>query len=241
MSEDGHPHGIRPVLPARNAAARATTRRIARDAVPPQPWKNGGGSTRELLVWPPGAGADGWSLRLSLATIDRDGPFSPFPGLERHFVVVDGRGVSLAWSTGSRWVCRGDRPLVFDGADAPKARLIDGTTEDLNLMLRRSHGRGALVPAFAGTPWRCDAPWRGLYAAEALTLRRAAAPAEFVPAHTLCWTAADPRGEAGQDPDTWCVQPAQDTRPADARPADRPVGWWIAFTPSRPIPPGDSA
>ena len=213
-----------------------TALRIARDAVPPQPWKNGGGATRELLVWPPGAGPDGWALRLSLATIDRDGPFSAFPGLERHFVVVDGAGVSLAWPTGSRWVCRGDRPLVFDGADAPTARLIDGPTEDLNLMLRRAHGHGALVPALPGQAWRSKAPWRGLYAAEPLTLQRAGAPAEALPAHTLCWTADDPRGDAGPEADSWCVPTAH-----GARPADRPVGWWIAFTPSRPLPPGDSA
>lgn len=236
MSEGGHPHGIRSVRPDRKAVASATMRRIARDAVPPQPWKNGGGTTRELLVWPPDAGPDGWSLRLSLATIDHDGPFSPFPGLERHFVVVDGAGVSLAWPTGSRWVCRGDRPLVFDGADAPDARLIDGTTEDLNLMLRRVHGRGALVPALAGLPWRSDAPWRGLYAADTLTLQRAGAPAEALPAHTLCWTDADPRGTGGPGADTWCVQSA-----LEARPADRPLGWWIDFTPFRPLPPGDSA
>lgn len=29
-----------------------TRHRIALDTVPRQPWRNGGGSTRELLAWP---------------------------------------------------------------------------------------------------------------------------------------------------------------------------------------------
>ena len=28
----------------------------------PQPWRNGGGLTRKLLAWPPGAG---WQVRIS--------------------------------------------------------------------------------------------------------------------------------------------------------------------------------
>ena len=42
--------------------------------VAPQPWANGGGTTRELLVAEDGA----W--RVSLAEIEQDGPFSSFPG-----------------------------------------------------------------------------------------------------------------------------------------------------------------
>jgi uncharacterized protein len=43
--------------------------------VEPRPWRNGGGVTRELLAWP---GGDDWALRLSVAEIERDGPFSAF-------------------------------------------------------------------------------------------------------------------------------------------------------------------
>ena len=46
------------------------------DRIAPQPWKNGGGQTRELFVWPPGGP---WSLRISVADIRAAGPFSPFP------------------------------------------------------------------------------------------------------------------------------------------------------------------
>ena len=52
-----------------------TPRLIALAATPPQPWRNGGGVTRELLAWPAGGG---WQVRVSVAEIEADGPFSPF-------------------------------------------------------------------------------------------------------------------------------------------------------------------
>ncbi|HEU6455884.1 MAG TPA: HutD family protein, partial [Roseateles sp.] len=44
--------------------------------VQPQAWKNQGGTTRELLAWPH---AHDWALRVSVARVDRNGPFSAFP------------------------------------------------------------------------------------------------------------------------------------------------------------------
>ena len=62
------------------------------DAVEPQSWKNGGGLTRELLAWP---ARDGWALRISVADIRADGPFSAFAGVDRWFAVLEGNGVRL--------------------------------------------------------------------------------------------------------------------------------------------------
>ena len=45
-------------------------RRIDANAVAPQPWRNGGGRTRELLAWPD---AQAWSVRISLAEIEAEG------------------------------------------------------------------------------------------------------------------------------------------------------------------------
>ena len=66
---------------------------IAQADVMPQAWRNGGGQTRELLAWPHGAD---WSVRISLADIEADGPFSPFPGVQRWFAV---RAAASATST----------------------------------------------------------------------------------------------------------------------------------------------
>lgn len=113
--------------------------------VAPQPWKNGGGVTRELLRWP----AEGpWRLRVSVAKIAADGPFSAFHGTTRWFVVLSGAGVVLSLADGEQTLRPGDAPLRFAGAEAPGCRLLDGETTDLNLMLQGLDG--ALLPARAG-------------------------------------------------------------------------------------------
>jgi uncharacterized protein len=101
---------------------------------PDLPWRNGGGRTRELLAWPSAAG---WQVRVSVAEIEADGPFSPYPGVDRWFAVLEGAGVVLALPTGEITVRAGDAPLAFSGESAPGCRLINGPTRDLNLMLRR--------------------------------------------------------------------------------------------------------
>jgi environmental stress-induced protein Ves len=45
-------------------------------------WKNGGGTTREVVTQPPGAAFDEFNWRVSIATIASDGPFSTFPGVD---------------------------------------------------------------------------------------------------------------------------------------------------------------
>ena len=131
---------------------------IRADQLLSQPWRNGGGRTRELLVHPTGTD---WRLRVSLADIEADGPFSSFPGVERWFAVVEGAGVLLQFSSGERRVCRGDSPLCFDGATAPGCSLIDGPTRDLNLMVR--DGIGAMRQVQAHEPWSERFDERGLF------------------------------------------------------------------------------
>ncbi len=101
--------------------------------MPALPWKNGGGVSRDLLCWPD---ATDWKLRISLADIGTDGPFSDYPGVQRWFAVVEGAGVELSFANRRHVQRVGDPPLVFDGADAPGCRLLHGATRDLNLMLR---------------------------------------------------------------------------------------------------------
>ena len=42
------------------------------------PWKNGAGVTREVAAWPPEARLDDFGWRVSMARVERDGPFSTF-------------------------------------------------------------------------------------------------------------------------------------------------------------------
>jgi uncharacterized protein len=109
--------------------------------VTPKPWKNGGGTTRELLAWPE-SNDDAWSIRVSVAEIAASGVFSAYPGVDRWFTVIDGVGVRFSDGLGS--MALGNAPIHFDGALAPKCQLIDGVTLDLNVMIKRSRGRGSL-------------------------------------------------------------------------------------------------
>lgn len=102
------------------------------------PWKNGGGVTRELLAWPNGSD---WSIRVSVADIEQDGPFSAFPGVDRYFAVLEGDGVELE-ALGT--IRKGDAAVKFDGAIARTCRLLGGKTRDLNVMIRRDRGHGYL-------------------------------------------------------------------------------------------------
>jgi environmental stress-induced protein Ves len=130
----------------------------------PQPWRNGGGLTRELLAWPPGAPA--WALRVSVAEVEAAGPFSAFPGVQRCFAVLEGGGLRLDWPGRSVVLAAGGPPLAFDGADAPQATPLHGPSIDLNLMVRHDAGRAwmGLAPPPANGPCR----WRGVFDRRAL-------------------------------------------------------------------------
>lgn len=157
---------------------------VAADGVAPQPWRNGGGQTRELLTWP--SGTD-WRLRLSLADISQDGPFSAFAGVERWFAVLSGAGVRLGLAGKWASLTPESEPIRFEGAAAPDCQLIDGPTRDLNLMLRGLPG--AMHIAQPGVPGPRGARWRGLFCADAVLLHGAEAdPRALAPltlAHAL--------------------------------------------------------
>jgi len=112
------------------------------DEVAATPWRNGGGVTRELLAWP---GADDWRVRMSVAEVATDGPFSRFDGVQRWFAVLDGAGVRLRVDGNSQLITRTSEPFAFDGGAATDCELVDGPTQDFNLMLRGAGGRIARV------------------------------------------------------------------------------------------------
>jgi environmental stress-induced protein Ves len=148
---------------------------------PAQPWRNGGGLTRELLAWP--APGD-WQLRVSVARIERDGVFSPFPDMRRWFAVLHGAGVRLALPQGEVTLTPADAPLAFDGEVAPMCRLLEGPTEDLNLIAPRH--AGALLMQRGGSLDGLTR-WRGLFCAERVLLDIGDHTQALRPG-TLAWT-----------------------------------------------------
>jgi uncharacterized protein len=183
---------------------------IHAEHIRPQPWRNGGGRTRELLAWP---SAQDWALRVSLADIEADGPFSVFEGVERWFAVIAGTGVALVFDDGERKLVPGDAPLCFDGAAAPGCRLLNGATRDLNLMLRG--GTGAIRTLQPGVAWNESFAKRGLFTAVAGRWSTLDASRDLN-AHTLLW-------EEAATGANWAFE-ADDPNAAVQ-------GWWLGFTP----------
>ena len=56
------------------------------------PWKNGGGITYEVAVFPAiSPSLDDFDWRVSMARVAADGPFSLFPGIDRSLAIVERR------------------------------------------------------------------------------------------------------------------------------------------------------
>jgi environmental stress-induced protein Ves len=101
---------------------------VRSDEVTPQPWANGGGTTREL------ARADDGTWRISLAEIAADGPFSGFPGRQRLLTVVEGPVLSLEVD-GERHVVEPQRPFAFSGDATVVASVPEGAVLVLNVIV----------------------------------------------------------------------------------------------------------
>jgi hypothetical protein len=199
--------------------------RVDASAATPAPWKNGGGVTRELLRLPADSGDD-WTLRISVADIAADGPFSPFPGVTRWFAVLEGAGVRLQFPDRTLNVSCGDAPLRFDGAEAPGCALLDGATRDLNVMVRTDRADSIVTPAtFLDEAGPGTSPGFGFFALQPVALHGAGAVPVELQALSL----------------TWCESPFDASRPwsleplhanGDAREHTLP-GYWIRLLPPK--------
>ncbi len=101
-----------------------------------QPWKNGGGLTREIAVAFSDDRDKSVLWRVSLATIDRDGPFSEYRGYDRTIVALDAAPVELDVD-GKSIVLERWQPHEFRGEARVACRLRGGAARDLNAMTLR--------------------------------------------------------------------------------------------------------
>jgi environmental stress-induced protein Ves len=105
-------------------------------------WRNQLGWTREIYRSGPGgpdedAGQD-WDWRLSIAEIECDAAFSPFPGIDRVLVLLSGNGLRLRFDDGETVELQPPHDKHrFAGERAVSGELVDGATHDFNLMWRR--------------------------------------------------------------------------------------------------------
>jgi environmental stress-induced protein Ves len=101
-------------------------------------WRNGLGWTREIHAQAATGKPGDWAWRLSIAEIEHDAPFSAFPGVERELVLLSGNGLRLRFVDGEvRELHPPHDKLRFAGERAVTGELLDGPTQDFNLMWRR--------------------------------------------------------------------------------------------------------
>lgn len=108
------------------------------------PWRNGRGSTLEIAREP--AAGDDFAWRLSLADIDRDGAFSPYPGYRRALLLIAGNSLQLRFrGHGSCSLDQARRAVRFEGEWQTHCAIPAGRCTDLSLIVRR--GPAAARPA----------------------------------------------------------------------------------------------
>lgn len=117
------------------------------------PWKNGGGVTTEIGVFPAGAGLDGFDWRVSTARVERGGQFSLFPGVDRTLAILEGDAIELTVGGAAPVVLDAGSEAFFFAADvATSAILTGGPVVDLNVMTRRGRARHSVRRLDLSTP-----------------------------------------------------------------------------------------
>ncbi len=100
-------------------------------------WKNGGGTTREIVSFPPNSGLDDFQWRLSAARIEKPSGFSCFADVDRTIAVLDGAlSLEVAGAPPHR-LDRMSAPYRFPGDAATLGKPLRGPVSGLNLMVRR--------------------------------------------------------------------------------------------------------
>jgi uncharacterized protein len=148
--------------------------------LPSTPWKNGGGSTREIVCSPPGADIDTFDWRVSIATIARPGPFSVFAGVDRSIMLLEGDGVHLHSACGvDHQLDTPAQPFAFSGDTVVHCTLLGGESTDFNVMTRRGvvqaevrvHAQAAsLAQTGGGLLLALQSEWHLSYGSESMVL-----------------------------------------------------------------------
>lgn len=153
----------------RSMATGGIPERIDLRRIAPQPWRNGAGLTRQIGVAHGADTATGFDWRMSVAEVDRDAPFSAFPGVDRCIVLLRGAGIRLRTTptptteddanhhnsnhhndhnNDHEFEHRLDtrfEPFYFSGDVPLHATLLGGPSSDFNVMVRRNAWRAEVA------------------------------------------------------------------------------------------------
>ncbi len=118
--------------------------------LPPVPWRNGGGVTREVVAG--GSVGRDFDWRISIADVKAPGPFSAFPGVYRTITLLEGERMELVIDAVEQVLARFES-LSFDGASRTSCSLPAGPTRDLNVMTRRDRVSAAVTIKDLSETW----------------------------------------------------------------------------------------
>lgn len=179
---------------------------VSTDDLKPVRWKNGGGWTYELLAWPQ---PQDWSLRISVADIESDGPFSSYPGVDRFFAPLTGEGVLLSIDGDEHRLDAQSTLHGFKGEAATHCRLLGGATRDFNVMLHRNRAELSWHPLGEAAPLLAGAHWSGLFSVGGGRVREVGGEWQPLPELSLAWSeSATPLQSRlkGPQPRGWVMQ-----------------------------------
>jgi len=109
----------------------------------PVAWRNNGGWTNTVAVAPPAATMDDFAWRVSIATITGDSEFSEFAGVDRYLVPLSAAGLDLTIDGTAQHVGQYE-VRAFAGESLVSSTGSAESSDDLNLMLRRTAATGSL-------------------------------------------------------------------------------------------------
>lgn len=112
-------------------------------------WKNGGGTTEELLVFP---NPTDYLWRMSVATIKQSGPFSLFPGYQRILVPLSG-SIILSHDRGKSIILKKNIPYSFSGEQQTDCELASEQARDFNLIYKAGTMRAAITTHTIEKTW----------------------------------------------------------------------------------------
>lgn len=116
---------------------------------PETPWKNGGGTTREIAAYPAGASMDDFLWRISMARVAAAGSFSRFDGVDRVLTILEGM-LELRRADDAITLNGASQPFCFDGGAESAGQPLGGAVLDLNVMARRGSCRARVERVRAG-------------------------------------------------------------------------------------------
>lgn len=106
-----------------------------------QPWRNGKGTTNEVLR---DGDADTFTWRISVAEVSQHGHFSQFNGVDRILTQLDGGPLMLTIADTTFKTSPLGEPCLFAGEVPVYCHVTGGKARDLNVMTRRDRVKSSM-------------------------------------------------------------------------------------------------